>query len=188
MTCVICERIAVAARDGDPYLVAELRTGWVMLAENQFYEGTTEFVSKVCAAELHELPPGIRNEYLREMAAVAEAVFRAFEPAKLNYELLGNSVPHLHWRLFPRHAGDEMGDRPVWENPLFQRTLSSGEAEPLPLRREELKARITAHLRDATSRSAPPPGLLPSTSSAVAAPPRVTKPAPAPRPTRFRRR
>jgi diadenosine tetraphosphate (Ap4A) HIT family hydrolase len=53
------------------------------------------------------------------MAHVAEAVFRAFAPRKLNYELLGNSVSHLHWHIFPRYDNDPNPQWPVWNNPAF---------------------------------------------------------------------
>ena len=32
----------------------------------------------------------------------------------MNYELLGNQVPHLHWHLFPRYAHDPDVLKPVW--------------------------------------------------------------------------
>ena len=47
----------------------------------------------------------------------------AFRPRKLNYELLGNSVPHLHWHLIPRYSDDPMRTVPVWENPNFVASL-----------------------------------------------------------------
>jgi diadenosine tetraphosphate (Ap4A) HIT family hydrolase len=49
------------------------------------------------------------------MVGVARAVARAFAPRKLNYELLGNTVPHLHWHVLPRYADDPNPLRPVWE-------------------------------------------------------------------------
>jgi diadenosine tetraphosphate (Ap4A) HIT family hydrolase len=54
------------------------------------------------------------------MSLVAEAMFRAFRPAKLNYELLGNTVPHLHWHLIPRYEDDPKPRIPVWENEEFR--------------------------------------------------------------------
>ena len=39
---------------------------------------------------------------------------QAFSPHKLNYELLGNQVPHLHWHLFARSADDPNRLAPVW--------------------------------------------------------------------------
>jgi diadenosine tetraphosphate (Ap4A) HIT family hydrolase len=69
--------------------------------------------------ELHDLEPGVRSLFLNEMALVAEAVYRAFSPRKLNYELLGNSVSHLHWHIFPRHEDDPNPQWPVWNNAEF---------------------------------------------------------------------
>ena len=46
----------------------------------------------------------------------AEAVYKAFSPDKLNYELLGvgNNV-HMHWHFFPRREGDTPSPGPVWQ-------------------------------------------------------------------------
>jgi diadenosine tetraphosphate (Ap4A) HIT family hydrolase len=114
-SCEICRRMAYMAAE-NPYLIAELETGYAVLADNQHIPGYTIFVCKTCVAELHELEPVVRSRFLEEMALVAEATFRAFQPRKLNYELLGNSVSHLHWHLLPRYADDPNPMWPVWNN------------------------------------------------------------------------
>jgi diadenosine tetraphosphate (Ap4A) HIT family hydrolase len=48
------------------------------------------------------------------MCLTARAIHEAFQPHKLNYELLGNQVPHLHWHLFPRYLDDRDRLKPVW--------------------------------------------------------------------------
>ena len=101
-------------------------TGYVRLNPTQYYRGATFFVCGVCVAELHELPSDIRSAHLEEMSVVAHAVFEAFQPRKMNYEALGNSVPHLHWWLTPRHHDDPRPRRPIWEDPGFARTRSTG--------------------------------------------------------------
>jgi diadenosine tetraphosphate (Ap4A) HIT family hydrolase len=98
-----------------PYLVAEMETGYAVVGDHQIYRGYTLFVAKRCVRELHELPSDERLRFLEEMSIVAEAVCRAFRPRKLNYELLGNSVAHLHWHLFPRYDDDPDPAWPVWE-------------------------------------------------------------------------
>ncbi|MBF6599940.1 MAG: HIT family protein [Dehalococcoidia bacterium] len=85
----------------------------------QLYRGYTIFLAKRCVPELHELPAPERSLFLDEMATVGEAVHRAFTPRKLNYELLGNGVPHLHWHLVPRYADDPKPQWPIWSNPAF---------------------------------------------------------------------
>ncbi len=116
--CEVCERIAKFTPD-NPYLIAELTTGYAVLADNQYVPGYTIFVCKTCVPELHDLPRDERTRFLDEMALVAEAVFRALAPRKLNYELLGNSVSHLHWHLFPRYEDDANPQWPVWNNEAF---------------------------------------------------------------------
>ncbi len=70
-------------------------------------------VSREHATELSQLGAN-RAAFLEEMATLAQAIEECFRPHKLNYELLGNQVPHLHWHLFPRSADDPDRLRPVW--------------------------------------------------------------------------
>lgn len=130
----------------NPYLVAELETGYALLADNQHIPGYTIFVSKTCVPELHDLPPGVRSRFLSEMALVAEAVFRAFAPRKLNEELLGNSVAHLHWHIFPRYEDDPNPQWPVWNNDEFLRAapVTPIDAAVLAERGEQLKRALAA--------------------------------------------
>jgi diadenosine tetraphosphate (Ap4A) HIT family hydrolase len=46
---------------------------------------------------------------------VARAIEAAFAPIKLNYDVLGNSVPQLHTHIVPRYADDP---RPGWPFPF----------------------------------------------------------------------
>jgi diadenosine tetraphosphate (Ap4A) HIT family hydrolase len=39
-----------------------------------------------------------------------EAVFR---PVKMNFEILGNAVPHLHCHIKPRYYGDPAPGKPI---------------------------------------------------------------------------
>ncbi|MHB8685392.1 MAG: HIT family protein [Dehalococcoidia bacterium] len=145
--CEICDRIAGFAPE-NPYLIAELETGYAVLADNQYYDGYTIFLAKRCVPELHELPPDERARFLGEMALVAEAVFRAFTPRKLNYELLGNSVAHLHWHLIPRYVDDPNPRWPVWSNEAFHQAPHRTPIEPERLRERRVRVqRALAEVR-----------------------------------------
>ncbi len=130
--CEICRRMQ-RMTDDNPYLIAELETGYAVLADNQHIPGYTIFVCKTCVPELHELPAPIRTRFLEEMALVAEATFRACSPRKLNYELLGNSVSHLHWHLFPRYADDPNPQWPVWNNEAWMNAPKRTLIDPAEL-------------------------------------------------------
>ena len=143
--CEICEQFPRMTAD-NPYFIAGLESGYAVLGWNQIYPGYTLFLSKTCAPELHDLPPDTRSRFLEEMAIVAEAVFRAFSPRKLNYELLGNSVTHLHWHLFPRYAGDPNPQWPIWNNEAY---IQAPRRTPIePERLAEMRARVQRALSE----------------------------------------
>lgn len=104
--CLICERIELIQKGKNPFFVAETKIGFVVLGDFQFFRGYTLLLSKEHKRELHELDPETRKTFVWEMSEVAAAVIRAFNPVKLNYELLGNTDEHMHWHLFPRHHDD----------------------------------------------------------------------------------
>lgn len=112
--CFICKRIADIKDHNNPQFVKELNTSYIVLGDYQFYKGYTLVLSKTHVSELHQLPKQIRSEYLNEMAITAEAVYKAFKPKKLNYELLGNTDKHLHWHIIPRYEDDQNPTAPVW--------------------------------------------------------------------------
>lgn len=145
--CLACEHAQRSDRGDDDRLVARTATGYVRVHELQYHLGYTLFVAKTCADELHHLPPDERSAFLEEMALVAEAVSCAFAPHKLNIELLGNSVRHLHWHVVPRHADDPWLRGPIWEDhaylqALWSKQVSSAEAI------DDVKARLRAALVD----------------------------------------
>jgi diadenosine tetraphosphate (Ap4A) HIT family hydrolase len=50
--------------------------------------------------------------YWAEVLAVARALISVYEPLKMNYETLGNSLPHLHTHLLPRYTADPRPGQP----------------------------------------------------------------------------
>ena len=121
--CLICDRIKMIKDDTNPYFVKELETGYVVIGDNQHFKGYTLFLYKDHKTELFHLEPTQKMKFLEEMSIVAEAVSKAFNAEKMNYELLGNGDTHLHWHLFPRVNGDlgkygNNGKGPVWWYPM----------------------------------------------------------------------
>jgi diadenosine tetraphosphate (Ap4A) HIT family hydrolase len=66
-------------------------------------------------AEPTELSAEEAAQYWLEVVEVGRALEGHFEPVKMNYELLGNSLPHLHTHVLPRYADDP---RPGWPFPF----------------------------------------------------------------------
>jgi diadenosine tetraphosphate (Ap4A) HIT family hydrolase len=54
--------------------------------------------------------------YWFDVHTVARMIEHVFAPCHMNYQLLGNSVPHLHVHLVPRYIDDPAPGRPLpWE-------------------------------------------------------------------------
>jgi diadenosine tetraphosphate (Ap4A) HIT family hydrolase len=66
-------------------------------------------------AEPTELDAVDATAYWLEVLRVARALESHLQPVKMNYNLLGNSGPHLHTHLIPRYAEDP---RPGWPFPF----------------------------------------------------------------------
>lgn len=121
-------------RPGGAYRrIAWLGAGVAVLPEDQFYRGYTLVISRSHATELHHLGSAEATIYLDDMRRTAEAIAKALAPRKLNYELLGNTVGHLHWHIFPRYADDPNPMRPVWEHSHTPHPLAPAEYATLAL-------------------------------------------------------
>lgn len=111
--CPFCKKLAELAKLPAEDIVFEFKHSVAFLGPWQYYPGYCVLVSKEHASELSQLGKN-RAAFLEEMAVLAEAIEKCFPPHKLNYELLGNQVPHLHWHLFPRSKDDPDRLRAVW--------------------------------------------------------------------------
>jgi diadenosine tetraphosphate (Ap4A) HIT family hydrolase len=112
--CAFCNRLANLNTLPPAELVWEFPHSVALLGTWQYYHGYCLLVARRHATELSQLTAEERHGYLGEMCLLAQAIETCFRPHKLNYELLGNQVPHLHWHLFPRSAADPDALRPVW--------------------------------------------------------------------------
>jgi diadenosine tetraphosphate (Ap4A) HIT family hydrolase len=109
---------ACAGRWPDPVdRIADLGQSVAYLHADQFFPGWTVLVLKRHAAELYELPPADRAALMDEVSAVAEALAHVFRPVKVNYALLGNVLPHVHWHVIPRLSADPAPRDAVWAVP-----------------------------------------------------------------------
>ncbi len=136
--CVMCERVSL---EGDLF-IADLGISRAYFNEDQFFPGWVFVVLRRHATELYELSADERGVLIEDVNHVADALHRVYNPLKMNYELLGNQVPHIHWHLIPRLAGDPDPRWPVWRVAHEPRRLPSAEAQArIHAIREALAAR-----------------------------------------------
>jgi diadenosine tetraphosphate (Ap4A) HIT family hydrolase len=154
--CPFCAKLARLAELPGDEVVRTFPHSVAFLGPWQFYHGYCVLVSRRHATELSRLDADERRAYLDEMCLLARAIETAFSPDKLNYELLGNQVPHLHWHLFPRSRRDPDALEPVWlaldragHDPAERRRLETG-----PLDRDATADRLRQTLRELSAPSA----------------------------------
>lgn len=65
------------------------------------------------AADLAELTDAELGGFWREVRAAARLISAEFEPTLLNYQVLGNAVPHVHCHIVPRYVDDPSPNAPL---------------------------------------------------------------------------
>jgi len=119
--CPICHSV----RSGDA--IAELEVTSVMMSEDAPMRGYAWLPFHRHVVELHDLSDDEGAAFMRDVRKASRAIAAATSPVKLNYEIHGNTVPHLHLHIFPRYVGDPFEGGPV--NPQLVRApvYASGE-------------------------------------------------------------
>jgi diadenosine tetraphosphate (Ap4A) HIT family hydrolase len=135
--CPLCENVDAAENDFS-HFVANLPQSVVRLPKNQYMRGWTTVVLKRHASELFELAPGERAGFWDDVSRVAQALYRIHRPAKINYCVWGNFVPHVHCHLFVRTFEDDPG-QPIDQN--------AHEVYLTPAEYQGMISELQAHLR-----------------------------------------
>lgn len=105
--CVIC-------REGKPLdVIAEYPTCWATAGRKAPLPGYVCVVSRLHYVEPFDMPAEEQTAFWAEAMTIAAAVFRVVQPVKMNYEIHGNTVPHLHLHLFPRQRDDPYVGGPI---------------------------------------------------------------------------
>jgi diadenosine tetraphosphate (Ap4A) HIT family hydrolase len=132
--CEICRLIADVSDPSDKrslFKITEMEVSVAVLSSDQFFRGYTLVTYKEHATELYHLSPHKRIQFCEEMIRVANALDRALGPDKMNYELLGNAQPHMHWHLIPRYKNDRFWGLPVWIQRHDKKRLANREYQEL---------------------------------------------------------
>lgn len=116
------------------HFIADLRSGKAYLHDDQFFPGWTVLVLRRHATELFQLTPPERTQLIEDVNRMAMILSEVYQAKKINYELLGNQLPHIHWHIIPRLANDPAPLEPVWQVPHEAVLLSDPEL-PSEIRR-----------------------------------------------------
>jgi diadenosine tetraphosphate (Ap4A) HIT family hydrolase len=112
--CPLCATVrSNDAADAHGYTIADLQLSRLRLASNQFVPGYCVLICARHVIELYHLTSAERTLFFDDLARASEAIARVLTPIKMNVQILGNAVPHLHAHLVPRYYGDPAPSRPL---------------------------------------------------------------------------
>jgi len=87
-----------------PAAVARLRSGWVVLGEQQVLTGYCMLLPDPVVPHLNAMASVVRAQFLSDMAMVGDALLAVTAGLRINYAIFGNLTPALHAHVFPRLA------------------------------------------------------------------------------------
>jgi diadenosine tetraphosphate (Ap4A) HIT family hydrolase len=93
----------------------------------------------VHAVDLHDLTVNQSAAFIQDAHRVSSALSFVTGSVKLNYEIHGNTLPHLHMHFFPRYAGDPFEGRAIEPFRITQPVYGQGQSA-------ELKSRLVQAL------------------------------------------
>jgi diadenosine tetraphosphate (Ap4A) HIT family hydrolase len=141
---------AAALRGENPKVMARMRTGFAVIGDTQHLPGYSLLLTDDLRVDhLTDLPRAKRQAFLLDLSLIGEAVFAATRrhgAHRINYEVLGNSSPHLHGHVHARYEWeptDKIGG-PVWRYPKELRNAAEHAYDDR--RHGTLRAAITAEL------------------------------------------
>ena len=126
--CVICQR-------GRPLdVIIELEVSWVTMGERATMRGNCCLFFRRHAVELHDVRPEEAAAFMRDVQRLSRAIQSSTGAVKMNYEVHGNTIPHLHMHFFPRYVGDPFEGAPINPRLVSGPIYAPGEFEALKQR------------------------------------------------------
>jgi diadenosine tetraphosphate (Ap4A) HIT family hydrolase len=113
---LISERVALARRQENPFVICRMPSGWAVMGDVQFLPGYCLLLPDPVVPSLNDLAADQRASFLHDMGMLGDALLSLTGAARINYEILGNSEPELHAHVFPRYRDEpyERRTKPAW--------------------------------------------------------------------------
>ena len=102
--------------DGGPTdVIAELPGCWLTMSDDAApaLPGTCALFFRRHVVELHELARDEAAQFMGAVQRVSASLAEASGAVKINYEIHGNTIPHLHMHFFPRYGDDPFTGSPI---------------------------------------------------------------------------
>jgi diadenosine tetraphosphate (Ap4A) HIT family hydrolase len=144
MASIISDWVFQAREGRNPAVICRMKSGWAMMGTVQPLEGYCVLLADPMVDGLNSMPESARADYLLDMVRIGDAVLKATDAYRINYETLCNLEPFLHSHILPRYRSESDDKRTLppfvaydWK---LARKFDAGRDEPfLQAMREFLK-------------------------------------------------
>src|SRR3990167_3928990 len=106
MATLIHNRVALANSGDNPFVIAKLKSGWVVIGDVQPLDGYCLLLADPVVSDLNSLDETGRALYCLDMARIGDALLKVTDAYRINYETWGNSEAALHTHIMPRFLSE----------------------------------------------------------------------------------
>lgn len=101
--CPVCQNLPMPEEMVD---IFEFSNSWLSAEPVDCLKGACHLTIKQHVVELFDLGDEDLFAFMKEVRLCAKALKEVTKAVKINYEIHGNSLPHLHVHLYPRYIED----------------------------------------------------------------------------------
>jgi diadenosine tetraphosphate (Ap4A) HIT family hydrolase len=147
--------VGSAHRGENPMVMARMRSGFAVIGDTQHLPGYSLLLCEDASVDhLTDLPRDRRQTFLLDMTLLGEAIEHACRPLglrRINYEVLGNSLPLLHAHVHARYEWEppELIGGPVWRYPGAVRNDAAYDNREHGELRETIRTELERLMRSA---------------------------------------
>lgn len=116
MANLIEERVELARRGRNPFVICRMKSGWLVIGDVQPLPGYCVLLADPPVESINALDEPGRTQYSLDTIRAGDAILAATDAYRINYETLCNSEPALHTHIIPRYRTepDEKRRRVAW--------------------------------------------------------------------------
>ena len=126
--CLVCNQTP-ETRPPTERSIASLSVSRFIADRDACLKGYYCLVLKPHVIELYELSDEDSAAFMRDVKVASLALRKVTGAVKINYEIHGNTIPHMHMHLYPRQIGDPFENGPVDWRKRTATTYEDGEFE-----------------------------------------------------------
>jgi diadenosine tetraphosphate (Ap4A) HIT family hydrolase len=110
--CPVCNQTP-ETRPRTERTIADLSVSRLVADRNTCMQGHCCLVLVPHVIEIHELSEAESSSFMRDLKVASRSLEAVTGAVKPNYEIHGNTIPHLHVHLWPRRIGDRFEGGPI---------------------------------------------------------------------------